>query len=325
MGGLARRATVIKDLKKEGKELITLEAGNTLFKGKGSPSSIERKKARLIAAAYGRMGYQAVNVGSDDLLAGIEFLRELQGEIHLPLLSANLLGRKGGKPIFKSHVVFDLGGIRVGVFGLTSDARHNEGVPPEGYFVSDPIAAAKRVAAELAKDCDIIVALSNLDSFTEYTKLVQQVKEIHFIFGSGSGKSYHQTIRPDGGWKALLFQVYPKGQYLGRIDLKIVKGARDFVDLSRKAQLEKQINSIERQLESYRKGTGRAKSIPEDKRKKYINRLEEFKKRSEAQLSELEKDSRRKSTFINTTISIDDKVKDDPEIKELVDRFKKGS
>lgn len=325
MGGLARRATVIKDLKKEGKELITLDAGNTLFKGKGSPSSIERKKARLIAAAYGRMGYQAVNVGSDDLLAGIEFLRELQGEMHLPLLSANLLGRKGGKPTFKSHVVFDLDGIRVGVFGLTSDARHNEGVPPEGYFVSDPIAAAKRVAAELAKDCDIIVALSNLDSFKEYTKLVQQVKEIHFIFGSGSGKSYHQTIRSDGGWKALLLQVYSKGQYLGRIDLKVVKGARDFVDLSRKAQLEKQINSIERQLESYRKGTGRAKSIPEDKRKKYINRLEEFKKRSEAQLSELEKDSRRNNTFINTPIRLDDKVKEDPEIKELVDRFKKGS
>jgi len=89
--------------------------------------------------------------------------------------------------------------------------------------------------------------------------------------------------------------------------------------------LEKQINSIERQLESYRKGTGRAKSIPEDKRKKYINRLEEFKKRSEAQLSELEKDSRRNNTFISTPIRLDDKVKEDPGIKELVDRFKKGS
>ena len=322
---MARRATFIKDLKKEGKELLILDAGNSLFKPKYSPSSKERKKARLIAMAYRRMSYQAVNVGSDDLLAGIEFLKEVEREIHLPLLSANLLEEKGGKPVFKSHVVLDLGGIRVGLFGLTSDIRQNEGVTSEGYFISNPLAAAKRVTAELGKDCDIIMGLSNLGSFKEYSKLVQQVKDVHFIIGSGGRRGYHQTLRSDGGWEAFLFQAYPKGQYLGRVDLKVLKGARDFVDLSRKANMERQINSIERQLDSYRRGTGRAKSIPQDKRQEYIKKLEEFKKRSEARLKELERNSRRNSTFIGTTISLDEKVKDDPEMKELVDRFKKGS
>jgi 2',3'-cyclic-nucleotide 2'-phosphodiesterase (5'-nucleotidase family) len=322
---LARRATVIKDLKKEGKELLILDAGNSFFKGKYSPSPKERKKARLIAMAYRRMGYQAVNVGSDDLSAGIQFLREVEKEMHLPLLSANLLEEKGGKPIFKSHVVLGLGGIRVGVFGLTSDVLKNEGVTPEGYFISDPIAAARRMAAELAKDCDIIMSLSNLGSFKEYSKLVQQVKGVHFIIGSGGRGFYHQPIRSDGDWQALLFQGYPKGQYLGRVDLKVIKGVRDFVDLSRKANMERQLASIERQLDSYRRGTGRAKSIPEDRRQGYIKKLEEFKKRSEARLEELERDSRRNSTFIGTTISLDEKVKDDPEMKDLVGRFKKGS
>jgi 2',3'-cyclic-nucleotide 2'-phosphodiesterase (5'-nucleotidase family) len=322
---LARRATFIKDLKKEGKELLILDAGNSLFKPKSSPSSMERKKAKLIAMAYRRMGYQAVNVGSDDLSAGIKFLRELEREIHLPLLSANLLEEKGGRPVFKSHVVLDLGGIRVGVFGLTADIPQNEGVTPEGYFISNPLAAAKRVTAELGKDCDIIMGLSNLGSFGEYSKLVQQVKEVHFIIGSGGRGGYHQTLRSDKGWEAFLFQGSPKGQYLGRIDLKVLKATRDFVDLSRKANMERQINSIERQLDSYRRGTGRAKSIPDDKRQEYIKRLEEFKKRSEARLKELERDSLRNSTFIGTTVSLDEKVKDDPEMKELVDRFKKGS
>jgi 2',3'-cyclic-nucleotide 2'-phosphodiesterase (5'-nucleotidase family) len=322
---LARRATIIKDLKKEGKELLTLDAGNSLFGGKGSPSSIEKKKARLIATAYQRMGYQAVNVGADDLSAGIEFLGEIQKDIHVPFLSANLLDEKGGKPVFKSHAVFDVGGIRVGLFGLTSDVPHRRRVTSEGYFVSNPIAAAKRVAAKLSRDCDIIVALSNLGFFKEHSRLVQQVREIHFIIGSGGKGSYHQTIRCDGGWKAALFQVSPKGQYLGRIDLKVVEGARDFVDLSRKAHMERQIKSIERQLESSRRGTGGAKSIPQDKREEYIKRLEDFKRRTEAHLKELEKDSRTEGTFINTPIRLDDKVKDDPEIKELVDRFKKGS
>lgn len=176
IGGLARRATVIKDLKNEVDEVLILDAGNSLFKPKDSPSANERKKARLIIMAYRRMGYQAVNIGSDDLLAGIEFLKGLQKGIHLPFLSANLLDGKAGKPIFKSHVIMDLKGIRVGIFGLTSDVRQNEGVTSEGYFISNPIAAAKGIVAELTKECDIIVALSNLGSFKEYNKLVQGVE-----------------------------------------------------------------------------------------------------------------------------------------------------
>lgn len=322
---MARRATFIKDLKKEGKELFILDAGNSFFKPKVSPSSQERKKARLIAMAYRRMGYQAVNVGSDDLSAGIKFLRELEREIPLPLLSANLLEEKGGRPVFKSHVVLDLGGIRAGVFGLTSDIPQNGGVTSEGYFISNPIAAAKKVVSELGKDCDVIMGLSNLASFKEYSKLVQQVKNVHFIIGSGGRGGYHQLLRSDGGWKTFLYQGYPRGQYLGRIDLKVLKGVRDFVDLSLKVNMERQINSIERQLDSYRRGTGRAKSIPRDRREEYIKKLEEFKKRSETRLKELERDSRRSSTFIGTTISLDEKVRDDPEMKELVDRFKTGA
>jgi 5'-nucleotidase/UDP-sugar diphosphatase len=322
---LARRASVIRDLKKEGKELLTLDAGNSLFKARGSPSTREREKARLIAMAYQRMGYQAVNIGSYDLAAGIEFLRKLQQEVHLPLVSANLLDEKGGKPVFKTHMVLDVSGMRVGLLGLTSDAHHDEGVTPEGYFISDPLSAAKTVVAELAKECDIIVALSNLGSFKEYAELTQQVKDFQFIFGSGERKSYHQTIRSDGRSNTLLFQTYPKGQYLGTVGLKVVIGDHYFLDLSRRAHLERQIESIERQLEFYRRGTGRAKSIPQDKREEYIKRFEEYKTRSEARLMELEREFQGKSTFINTSIRLDGKIREDPEIKELVNRFKKGS
>jgi 2',3'-cyclic-nucleotide 2'-phosphodiesterase (5'-nucleotidase family) len=322
---LARRATVIKDLKNEVDEVLILDAGNSLFKPKGSPFANERKKARLIITAYNRMGYQAVNIGSDDLLAGIEFLKELQKGIHLPFLSANLLDGEAGKPIFKSHLIVNLGGIRVGIFGLTSDVLQNEGVTPEGYFISNPIAVAKGIVAELTKECDVIVALSNLSSFKEYTKLVQGAEGIHFIIGSGGKRSFRQIIRSDGDRNAFLFQARPRGQYLGRIELKFVKGSHNFVDLGQKANLERQINSIERQLDSYRRGTGRAKSIPQDKREVYIKKLEEFMKRTKTRLLAMERDSKRNSTFFHSTISLDDKVQDDPNIKGLIDQFKQGS
>ncbi len=322
---MVRRATVIKGLKNEVDEVLILDAGNSLFKPKDSPSPNERKKARLILKAYRRMSYQAVNIGSDDLLAGIEFLKELQKGMHLPFLSANLLDGVAGKPIFKSHLIVDLGEIRVGIFGLTSDVRQNEGVTPEGYFLSNPIAAAQGIVAELTKECDIIVALSNLVSLKEYHKLVQGVDGIQFIIGSGGKGSTRQIIRSDGDRNAFLFQARPKGQYLGRIDVKVVKGSRNFVDLGQKANLERQIDSIERQLDSYQRGTGRAKSIPQDKREVYIKKLEEFRKRTKARLKALERDSKGNSTFFHSTISLDDKVQDDPTIKDLVDQFKQGS
>lgn len=325
MGGLARRATIIRDLERAGKQLLIVDAGNSLFEAKGSPSSTERKKARVIATAYQRMGYHAVNVGSNDLLAGIEFLRDLQRDIHLPLLSSNILDEKGGKPLFETRAVFDVGGVRVGLLSLTSGFAPHERMATKGYIISDPMEAAKRETAKLRRDCHIIVALCNMGSFQEYVGLVKQVEKVGFILGSGGKGSYHQIIQSDRGWKALLFQTYTKGQYLGRIDLKVVGGSHDFVDLSRMAHMEKQIKSIERQMDSYRSGTGSAKSIPQDKREEYIQRLEEFKKRTEAQLKKLEEDSREKNTFISSPIRLDDKVKEDEEVKELVDQFKKGS
>jgi 5'-nucleotidase/UDP-sugar diphosphatase len=325
VGGLARRATIIEDFKGAGKQLLIVDAGNSLFEAKGSPSLTERKKARVIATAYQRMGYHAVNIGSNDLLAGIEFLMDLQKDIHLPLLSSNILDEKGGKPLFRPRAVLDVAGIRVGLLSLTSGFAPHERMTTKGYIISDPIEAAKREAAQLQRDCHIVVALCNLGSFQEYAGLVQRVEKVDFILGSGGKGSYHQTIQSDRGWKALLFQTYTKGQYLGRIDLKVVGGSHDFFDLSRMAHMEKQIKSIERQLNSYRSGAGSAKSIPQEKREDYIKRLEEFKKRTEAQLKKLEEDSREKSTFISSPIRLDDKVKEDPEVKELVDRFKKGS
>jgi len=322
---LARRATVIRDFKNEVDEVLILDAGNSLFKPKDSPHANERNKARLIIMAYSRMGYQAVNIGSDDLLAGIEFLKGLQKETHLPFLSANLLDGEAGKPIFKSHVIMDFEGIRIGIFGLTSDIRQNEGVTPEGYLISNPIEAAKGMVAELTKKCDIIVALSNLGSLKEYHTLGKGVEGIHFIIGSGGKGSTRQIIRSKGDRNVFLFQGRPKGQYLGRIDLKVVKGSRNFVDLRQKANLERQINSIEGQLDSYRRGTGRAKSIPQDKREVYIEKLEEFRKRTKARLKALERDLKGNSTFFHSTISLDNKVKDDPNIKYLVDHFKHGS
>jgi len=322
---LARRATVIRDFKNEVDEVLILDAGNSLFKPKDSPHANERNKARLIIMAYSRMGYQAVNIGSDDLLAGIEFLKGLQKEIHLPFLSANLLDGEAGKPVFKSHVIVDLGKMRVGIFGLTSYVRQNGGVTPEGYFISNPIEAAKGIVAELTKECDVIVALSNMGSLKEYHTLVQGVEGIHFIIGSGGKGSFNQIIRSDGDRNAFLFQARQKGQYLGRIDLKVVKGSRNFVDLGQKANLERQINSIEGQLDSYRRGTGRAESIPQDKREVYIEKLEEFRKRTKARLNALERDLKGNSTFFHSTICLDNKVKDDPNIKYLVDQFKQGS
>ena len=322
---MARRATVIRDFKNEVDEVLILDAGNSLFKPKDSPHANERNKARLIIMAYSRMGYQAVNIGSDDLLAGIEFLKGLQKEIHLPFLSANLLDGEAGKPVFKSHVIVDLGKMRVGIFGLTSYVRQNGGVTPEGYFISNPIEAAKGIVAELTKECDVIVALSNMGSLKEYHTLVQGVEGIHFIIGSGGKGSFNQIIRSDGDRNAFLFQARQKGQYLGRIDLKVVKGSRNFVDLGQKANLERQINSIEGQLDSYRRGTGRAESIPQDKREVYIEKLEEFRKRTKARLNALERDLKGNSTFFHSTICLDNKVKDDPNIKYLVDQFKQGS
>ena len=92
---------------------------------------------------YETMGYDALNIGDTDLGLGVEYLKTLQKKSKIPFLSANLKEKKTGRPIFKSHLVKEVDGMKIGIIGLLTPEIHPFIQKQlKSYFIEDPTKAA---------------------------------------------------------------------------------------------------------------------------------------------------------------------------------------
>ena len=74
---MAKKSTLIRQVKDEGKAVLLLDSGNLLFR-KPPQTETQRRdsllRVDLLVQSYNEMGYDAVNVGEKDLMMGLKFL-----------------------------------------------------------------------------------------------------------------------------------------------------------------------------------------------------------------------------------------------------------
>lgn len=222
LGGVARRATLISQLKKEHARVLVLDAGDT-FQGtplfnffSGKPDFLTMDQA----------GYDATTVGNHDLDNGLENLQQQHAGRAFKIISTNLLDPRTGKPIFLGTHVFERSGLKIGVFGVLGDTallavaeKHRKAFK----FVS-PYEVAQKTADSLRQQADLVVMLSH-SGLVEDTLLAGKVKGIDVIVGGHSHtKLEHPKEVVNGDWKTLVVQGFQWGEYLGKLDLTIDNG-----------------------------------------------------------------------------------------------------
>ena len=225
-GGISRRSHYINTVRDEGKKVLLLDGGNALVIGQPGNEREQqkaRKRAEFILKLYGKMGYDAVNIGDTDLVLGLEYLRTLQKHSPVPFLSANLKDKKTRKTVFKPYLVKEIHGLKVGIIGLMTQS-----IPPmlnkiRGYFVEDPAKAATDSINGALLDCDIIIALAHLNH-SEIESFAQKVPKISIIIG-GHNRSYMDAKMVN---RSLWVQTDAFGFQIGRLDVRWVKGSSDF-------------------------------------------------------------------------------------------------
>ena len=225
-GGISRRSHYINRVREEGKKVLLLDGGNALVIGQPGDEREQQKareRAEFILKLYGKMGYDAVNIGDTDLVLGVEYLRTLQERSLVPVLSANLKEKKTRKTVFKPYLVKEIHGLKVGIIGLMTQS-----VPPmlnqiRGYFVEDPAKAATDSINGALLDCDIIIALAHMNH-SEIESFAQKVPKISIIIG-GHNQSYMDAKMVN---RSLWVQTGAFGFQMGRLDVRWVKGSSDF-------------------------------------------------------------------------------------------------
>ncbi|MFA5819731.1 MAG: bifunctional UDP-sugar hydrolase/5'-nucleotidase [Bacteroidales bacterium] len=131
---LASSFTYIRQMREEKDATILLDDGDNL---QGQPevyyyNFIDTVSPHFLAEVMNYMGYDAGTVGNHDVEAGHAVYDRLVKMYNFPLLAANAIDIKTGKPYFKPYYIIVKEGIKIAVFGLVTPAIPNW-LPQELY------------------------------------------------------------------------------------------------------------------------------------------------------------------------------------------------
>ena len=241
-GGVARRATLVKRVRKENPNTLLIDAGDVL---QGTPY-FNFYKGEVEYKAMSAIGYDAGTLGNHEFDNGVEALAAALKFANFDIVSANydvkgtaLEGR------VKPYVVKTVAGIRVGLFGLgISPAALITPANFKGITYIEPVIAAGDVVKKLRQEerCGLVVCMSHLGYYEDGKRgdsfVASQVDGIDFIASGHTHTFMEQPVtqaQPCGA-KTLIFQVGKSGIYVGRVDFtfrtgKMVAASGQLLDL----------------------------------------------------------------------------------------------
>lgn len=175
--------------------------------------------AAAIVEAYNLIGYDAVCVGSQDLIAGLPYLKGLRKGAKFTWLSANLVSKKTKKQIFKSSISVKLGTIKAGVIGLTGAATLAAS-DDANILPWDQVLPA--LVDKMAKKNDLLILLSNLPP-ADNQRIAETMPGIHLIIQSGATAN---TISPQPINNTILASTAPQGKQVGIMEINWQPGGQ---------------------------------------------------------------------------------------------------
>lgn len=233
LGGVARRATLVKRLRKELGGALLVDAGDAF---QGTPW-FNLYKGRVEYKLMNLVGYDAVTLGNHDFDGGVQGLVEAMGDARFPFVNCNFdcAGAPALGKLIHPFVVKELKGRRVGITGVGIGFK---GLVPKdlhkGVEWIHPMEALPSVVERLRKQerCDLVLLCSHLgleeaDLDIDDRRLAAKVPGIDAIL---SGHLHTlmdkpEVVKNDLG-ETVIFRVGMGGAYLGRLDFSFGPAGR---------------------------------------------------------------------------------------------------
>ncbi len=227
MGGIARRASLIDQIRKENPNTLLLDAGDIF---QGTPyfnyfgGEVEFKM-------MSKLKYDAATIGNHDFDNGINGLNMQLPHAKFDFLISNYDFKNtilDGKT--KPYIIYHKNGIKIGVFGL--GIKLDGLVDPNNYKETkylDPVEIAQEMSNKLKNElhCDLVICLSHLGYYYKNNpdkicdlNLAKQTKDIDLIIGGHTHTFLPKPtiVKNIANQNMLINQVGKWGLYLGKVD-----------------------------------------------------------------------------------------------------------
>lgn len=245
--GMAARKTIVDAVRREvtakGGAVILLDGGDV---NTGVPES-DLQNAVPDFKGMNLMGYAAMAVGNHEFDKSPSVLKMQKDLAKFPMLSANIYTQ--GQRMFSPYQVFDMGGLKVGVMGLTTDdtARMVLADNIKDVEFRSPVAEARKIVPELRSKADVVIALTHMGHYEDGrhgsqaegdVEMARAVAGIDLVVGGHTqnpvcmkaenvlDRAYVpgtacQPDRQNGAW---IVQAHEWGKYVGRADFEYRNG-----------------------------------------------------------------------------------------------------
>jgi len=228
LGGAARRAKLIEQIRKEEENVLLLDAGDIF---QGTPY-FNYFGGELEFKLMSEMKYDVATIGNHDFDAGLEGLHKQMPHAAFSFVSANYdFSDTLMHDLVKPYKIIEKSGLKIGIFGLGIELT---GLVPKNLSGNtqylDPISKANEYAAILKRDekCDYVICLSHLGykyddepGTVSDVVLSQNTRHIDLIIG---GHTHTFMDKPDvrrnlDGKEVHVTQAGWAGILLGRLDV----------------------------------------------------------------------------------------------------------
>jgi len=218
VGGFASRAKLVKEIKSENENVLTLDGGDfaqgtMYFKFfSGLPE----------AKFMSKVGYDAIELGNHEFDKGIPTLQKIIEASKTPVLCANIefLHNQKLQNKIKPYVIKKYNGFNVLVIGVIAEDLKVLTGDYKNFEVKPPAEKVSEIIKNQGSNADLIVVLSH-EGVGEDLKLAKAVPEINIIVG---GHSHTFLKQPEkvfhGKTYTLIAQSGEFGVDLGKMDIE---------------------------------------------------------------------------------------------------------
>jgi 2',3'-cyclic-nucleotide 2'-phosphodiesterase (5'-nucleotidase family) len=210
-GGFARLAGVVEAERAKGGHLIYAHSGDTI-----SPSLMSSfDQGKHVIDLLNTTPPDVFVPGNHEFDFGREVFLARMGEAKFPLFAANLLGADG-KPLagFAATRIYEFGGARIGLVGLTADDSAVKSSPGDLKFLPTVETGIAEAAKLREAGADLVVAVAHANRAQD-----RALFESHAFDVILSGDDHDLALWFDG--KSVLVESKEEAEYVTAVDLAI--------------------------------------------------------------------------------------------------------
>nr|WP_091233900.1 choice-of-anchor I family protein [Fontibacillus panacisegetis] len=241
LADVARRATLVKEIRNEGGNSLLLDAGD-VFSG---DLYFTKWLGMADLAFMNYLGYDAMTFGNHEFDQGTRVLADFIKQANFPLVSSNIdfskdeniaslvkspividAAAKAEKTTANAgvypYVILDVNGVQVGVFGMTTEDTAETSSPGKNVTFKNAQESAKETVSLMEqKGLKHIIALSHL-GYGRDKVIADAIEGIDLIVGGHTHTKLNEPeILTDSihNTPTVIVQANEWGKFLGRVDL----------------------------------------------------------------------------------------------------------